>query len=173
MKTIGMTLAVGLALVVSSAPVAAPAPHQRVTIDWKETHRYTDVMAVRESQQRFEKRLFKQLTDHLEALARKQLKRGHRLQITVHDIDLAGEFRMNALGPGDNGRVVKPNWPAAIDLEHRLIDPSGKPVHQGREILRGRFHHHSGPSTLRRRNFHYEKVLLEEWFSSLIKSTSN
>ena len=135
-----------------------------VEVTWQNPDHYRDIRPANESPRRFRERLFRNLVDHLRALARK-LPQGQRLEITFTDIDLAGEVRMGARG---DVRIVRDTQPAVLTFHWRLLDEGGRPIRQGEERLRGDNATARALSLSHSDPFPVEKALLRRWFSDRI-----
>ncbi len=107
------------------------------------------------------------LADHLRALGARQLPAGHRLEVELIDLDLAGEVRVSRHPPGQvrvvTGRADGPR----IELAYTLRDAGGT-LAAGHETL----HDAALPrlGDLRDANagdpLRQEKTLLDHWFEA-------
>ena len=70
-------------------------------VTWDDPDSYRDVRAAEENQTRFERRVFDGLEAHFQELAEK-LPENHVLEVTVKDLDLAGEVLPINIGGGMN-----------------------------------------------------------------------
>jgi hypothetical protein len=107
----------------------------------------------------------KELTGHLEALARRYLSDGQKLNIEVLDIDLAGEMRPSRRG-GQDVRIVKgaADWPR-IKLRYTL-DSAGQPPLSGEKSLADMSYLQRAGGYSAKDPLRYEKRMLAEWFAA-------
>jgi hypothetical protein len=88
---------------------------------------------------------------------------GMHLEITVTNIDLAGDFEPWRGAQFDNLRIVRDIYPPRLNLEFRLTDGNGSIVRAGKRVLRDMAYQ----SRLVRPPddpMRYEKDLLRDWF---------
>jgi hypothetical protein len=157
-------------LVLSAGNADAPAQKQpEVVVEWKDVRSYADIRAGRGNQLRYEQRVFKELGNHIKTESAKLLKEGQQLLVTVHNLDLAGEIRMNAMGPGENMRVVREPTLTMIDLEYKLLDASNKVLISGRDKMRGNRSYRFGSHAMHNRSFNYEKQMISDWLNLKLK----
>lgn len=78
-----------------------------VNITWQQPDSYRDIKAGSDIQSRFEKRLFNALTASLNKQAEQVLKTGQSLELTVTNLDLAGDMRPTFGATANDLRVVK------------------------------------------------------------------
>lgn len=105
----------------------------------------------------------RKLAEHLQTGAERQLPEGHQLQITLTDIDRAGDYEPWYGPQFDRVRIMRDiHWPK-IDLSFVQTDADGRVVAEGERTL-------SDPSYLRRlssvrqhHELYYEKALLDSW----------
>ncbi len=130
-------------------------------VTWQNPDSYTDVRPASESKTGFQSRVFKTLDGVFDSLA-KQLPDGYKLQITVTDLDLAGDVKPMRGGMQDV-RVIKDiDWPQ-ISFSYVLSDPQGKQVAAAKEELRD-INFRSGVSINTGNSFYYEEAMLKDWF---------
>ena len=131
-------------------------------VTWQNPDSYIDVRPANESKTGFEARVFKTLDGIFDKLA-KQLPDGYKLQITVTDLDLAGDVKPMRGPGGQDIRVVKDiDWPQ-ISFSYVLSDPQGKQVAAAKEELRD-INFRSGVSINTGNSFYYEESMLRDWF---------
>ena len=104
-------------MVFSGATVAqkstAEAAETKVDITWQDPKSYTDVRPSNESRKSFRNRVFKSLDEYFNKLA-EALPEGQTLEVTVTDLDLAGEVWPTMRAGAFDIRI--------IDID-RLCDP--------------------------------------------------
>jgi len=92
-----LIVGLGLSLTFSAATFAQEKSDEdlaqsdsTVTINWVNPEDYTDVRAANESRTRFRNRVFNRLDEYFNELA-EDLPKGHTMELTVNDLDLAGQ----------------------------------------------------------------------------------
>lgn len=134
-----------------------------VTVSWTDPAAFTEI---RYSRNRFEAvrgDWVRDIARHIATRAARALGAGERLQVTITDIERAGEFEPGR-GGSDRVRIVRDLYPPRIDLSYELRDASGAVVGSGERSLRdvGFLHRQAGTVTsgdpLR-----HEKRLVEDW----------
>ena len=139
----------------------------KVNILWQNTNDYTDIEATIGVQSKFEQYLFTQLTQELGKLANKHLTEGQQLDLTVTNVDLAGDVQPTFGASVDDIRVVTDLYPPKLDFEYTLSQ-NGKVIASGTEKLRN-MSYLSDLQPLNNDTFRYEQKLLTEWFKKTIK----
>jgi hypothetical protein len=131
-------LIVSLGLLVSGAAYAANADKSvsPVQVTFQAPENFTDVREDYTGSDRGRDAILEQLKDHLVAQAAKYLAAGQRLQITVNDVDLAGDFEPWRGMNFQDVRVVKDIYPPRVSLDFKLLDAEGKVISEGKRQLR-------------------------------------
>ncbi|WP_457673264.1 DUF3016 domain-containing protein [Thiolapillus sp.] len=128
------TLTLTLALLFSSLVLAGGS----ALVDWVNPQSYKDVVASEGSQEEFLARTLRELEATINELAA-SLPDGQKLEMTVTDLDLAGDVKMSgARTQHQDVRVVKDSYPARMKFHYRLLDASGKVLKEGDEKLQSR-----------------------------------
>ena len=150
-----------LVLLLWLLPTALPAAAEgSVEVTWKDPDDYLDIQPADDSAARFRARLFRQLEQHLDNLAR-GLPEGDRLQVTFTNVDLAGYVRT---GPQGSVRVIGDSRPARLEFDYRLLDGQGKTLREGSERLWGTTTSVPRAGLKKGEAFVVEKGLLTRWF---------
>lgn len=144
-------------------PVTTQGP---VTITWQTPDKYTDIEANGELQSRFEQRVFKQLTQTLAQSAEKVLQKGEQLQLTVTNVDLAGDVRPTFGATSSDLRIVKSIYPPKISFSYKVMRGKNVLMH-GEERLTD-LNFLGGIRPLRDTVAMYEGELLKHWFNQTI-----
>ncbi len=134
---------------------------------WVNPEGYKDVIASDGPQEEFVARVLRELEDTLARLA-ESLPDGQKLEMTVTDLDLAGDVKLSGIRTrNQNVRVVKDSYPARMTFHYRLLDASGKVLKEGDEKLQSR----SLSASLRTGGdepLGMEKRMLRNWFKQTI-----
>lgn len=120
-----------------SVLAATPAkPASAVDVTFASPEKFTDVKDDYMDSERGRDAVLDQLKEHLVSRAGKYLTAGQRLEITVTEVDLAGDFEPWR-GPSFHDiRIVKDIYPPRVNLAFRLLDADGKVVSEGKRELR-------------------------------------
>jgi len=164
---------VALLLVVICAPVfpadsATPAPTgPRVEVIYVNPEKFMDVKESYMGSERERDSILSLLKDYLVERAEKMIPEGHKLAITITDIDMAGDFEPQH-GPQFNDvRIVKAIYPPRVDLSFKLTDASGAVVKEGQQKLRDlNFQMTSTAPAFNSDMLRYEKAMLDNWLRS-------
>jgi hypothetical protein len=133
-----------------------------LTLHFEQPERFTDLRAAGESQVRFQSRTLAGFQRILVELAA-ELPVGYSWQVTVTDIDLAGE--VNAIGGSEAIRMVHPSYPPRISFNHQLLDEQGQTILSGGETLQDLSFMQRPPRPAQRHHgLQHEYTLLKRWF---------
>jgi hypothetical protein len=148
-----------------AALTSAVAQAGDVTVKWQEPEKFTDIRPASDSRQLYRERVMKKFDGFFSELAA-QLPEGYQWQVTVTDIDLAGEVDYFIGGAGNALRIVKDIYSPAIKFSYMLRDKHGEEVGSAEEALRDMGFMYSLRSINAHEEFHYEKQMLQDWFSN-------
>ena len=114
------------------------------------------------------------LASHLATQAAPRLAQGQRLDVTITDIDLAGDYEPWRGPQLSDTRFVRDIYPPQITLEYRLLGSGDQVLSSARENLRDLGFLHGTGSRSRYRNdaLRHEKQLLDRWIQQLLPGTS-
>lgn len=139
-----------------------------VEVQWQDLEKFTDIRPASDSRKAYRERVMKKFEGFFQELSA-NLPEGYTWQVTVSDIDLAGDVDYFAGGAGNPLRVVKEIYSPAIKFSHVLRDKYGEQVVGGEEKLRDMGFMHSLRSVSKNDEFHYEKQMLEDWFNKKLQ----
>ncbi|RLV58151.1 DUF3016 domain-containing protein [Parashewanella curva] len=163
----------GLFLLAGCASKPAPEPTMvtttsgKVTINWKEPSKFTDIKSSGELQSRFEKRLFDSLTKDIDKTASKFLRPDQKLELKVTNLDLAGDVRPTFGATSDDIRIVKGIYPPRIKFSYK-VTVHGNIVSSGTQNLSDLAFQDRIVRDLDR-PFVYEKNLINRWLTRTLK----
>lgn len=133
-------------------------------LKWQDLEKFTDIRPANDNRKAFRERVLKKFEGFFTEMA-SQLPEGYKWDVTVTDIDLAGDVDYFAAGAGNAIRVVKDIYSPAIQFTHVLRDNHGETVVSGEERLRDMAFMHSVRSANDNEEFRHEKHMLNNWFS--------
>ena len=132
-------------------------------VTWQEPDNYTDIRPTNETKEAFRDRVFKDLGAVFDDMA-KQLPDGVLWDITVTDVDLAGDVRP-MMRPGMNDiRIVKEVYWPRMTIQYKMTDASGKMLAEGKEDIKDMNFMMSSIGLSGDSSFQYEERMLRDWF---------
>lgn len=162
-KEVNMKKLMSMLLVLCSFTVVSNVSAAEVEIEWFEPEHYRDVKPSSGSKSAFQKRVFRELTEHFSELAAK-LPENQTLKIKVTDVDLAGDIRY-MVGPNNlTLRVVENIYFPRMEFSYQLLDSTQQVLKSGDENIKD-MAFNSGIHTRRSNDsYYYEKQLLSDWY---------
>ncbi|WP_163932064.1 DUF3016 domain-containing protein [Paraferrimonas sp. SM1919] len=142
-----------------------------VTMVWQNPDDYRDVRAASELQSRYQERAFRVISKEFSKQVEKILSAGQTLEITVSDLDLAGDVKPTFGEFGsDNIRIVESLYPPAIKFDFKLLE-NGKVIASGKEELRDLgFDHRIRRAGSGQNKFYFETRMLMAWANNTFKA---
>jgi hypothetical protein len=157
----GRPLAVLLLGLSLSAVAVDPAV---VRIAWLSPATFTDFGDRRHADPAAVEAYADELGKHLSERANAMLAPGDRLQVTIHDVDMAGAFEPALRSSWTDVRIMKEIYPPRIDLDFALDRADG--THQeGRRKLEDLHYLVKGAGRFGNDRLRYEKALLDDWIA--------
>ncbi|MCU8070886.1 DUF3016 domain-containing protein [Shewanella sp. SM32] len=156
----------------SAAWAADEAPVDPVTEDgvvkivWQSPKDYRDIKSSGELQSRYEKRLFETLTENINKEAAKILKQNQKLEMTITDVDLAGDMRPTFGATANDLRIIKDIYPPRMTFSYQVME-NDKVIIAGDEKL-SNMGFMDGIQSLNDKPFMYETKMLTEWLKKTI-----
>lgn len=156
----------------SAAWAADEAPVDPVTEDgvvkivWQSPKDYRDIKSSGELQSRYEKRLFETLTENINKEAAKILKPNQKLEMTITDVDLAGDMRPTFGATANDLRIIKDIYPPRMTFSYQVME-NDKVIIAGDEKLSD-MGFMGGIQYLNDKPFMYETKMLTEWLKKTI-----
>ena len=127
-----------LGLIGCSVALAASADNidSPVKVTFMEPENFTDLKTAYMDTDRGREALVAELKRHILARAARYLTTGQRLEITITDVDLAGDFEPWQRDNLQDVRIVKDIYPPRVTLQFRLLDGDGAVLSEGtRQLL--------------------------------------
>ncbi|MEO3679257.1 DUF3016 domain-containing protein [Rheinheimera fenheensis] len=153
----------GLALLAGGVAQAA-----EVKVEWQEPEKFTDIRPANDSRKAYRERVLKKFDGFFQDMAAK-LPEGYQWQVTVTDIDLAGDVDYFIGGAGNAIRVIKDIYSPAIKFSQVLRDKHGEEVFSSDEKLRDMGFMQSLRTPNNNEEFRYEKQMLDDWFNKTLQ----
>lgn len=131
-----------------------------VSITWVSPEKYRDVRAVTGSQKSFEMQVFDAISYYFQDAARRYLNAEQTLAITVVDLDLAGDVRINT--SGQRLRILTSISSPAISLNYKLLE--GETVVKSDKVWLTDLNYQSSATGLGHRSpLVYERIMIQRW----------
>ena len=138
-----------------------------VTVTFHESEKFTDARSSFNSET--DEHYLKTLSAHLQKTASRLLPAGQKLEVTINDIDLAGDFIPGRLSANDV-RVIKEIYIPRVKLSFKVLDADGKVVKEGDRKLSD-LNFMMNPGLVDRGEpLFYDKALLTDWVNKEFKS---
>ncbi len=112
----------------------------------------------------------RELQQHLERSAASRLPAGSRLNVTITDVDMAGDFEPQRGPDFHDIRVVKQIYAPRITLTYQLLDANGTVVDQGERQLRNQVFDWTVTPITQDDPLRYEKALLDDFLRDILRS---
>lgn len=134
-----------------------------VSVSWTDPARFTEITHSRNRYESMRGDWVRELAQYLRKDAAKELPQGARMEVTITDIDLAGDYEIGSGGGFDAVRRMREIFPPRIDLTFKLMATDGRVLSEGTRELIDQFYlrHVSVLSNTDR--LHYEKRLIDQW----------
>jgi len=140
-----------------------------VKVTWQDPDNYTDIRPGNENRTSFREQIFKELDQVFAGLAKK-LPDDIQWNVTVTDLDLAGDVRP-MMGAGVSEiRVVKEIYWPRMSFNYTMTDTKGAMVAEGKEDISDMNFMMTRPINIGNGSFPYETKMIEDWFSKQIKN---
>ncbi|MGL4603684.1 MAG: DUF3016 domain-containing protein [Iodobacter sp.] len=131
-------------------------------VSWQNPEKYTDIRSSHELQERFEKRIFEHFEQLFADLA-KPLPGNSTLEITVTDLDLAGEIPPLFAGRSNEVRIIKELYSPKISFSYVFTDQDQ--IITGTENLRDLNFMAGLSRPVKTSEFQYEDKMIKRWFA--------
>jgi hypothetical protein len=160
MKKIAIFCAIALGCSFSPSVFAGDA-----TVKWQEPAKFTDIDPGEQEKDKFEANLFRSFDKIFQGLAQK-LPENYQWQITITDLDLAGEVRPVPSRSGRPVRDVKTNDRPAISFQYKLLDAQNNVIKEDNVDLKDPMFMSRSPVIvgLTTKPFPYEEYMISQWF---------
>lgn len=157
-----------LALTLLAMSGLANANPATVAVTFEQPEKFTDIRPTHESRSRYQDKVLQSFEKFFGDFAAK-MPEGYSWQVTVTDIDLAGDVDYFAGQSGQALRVVKDIHSPAIRFTHTLRDNYGEEVLSGEERLRDMGFMQRINQVGSRGEFEFEQKMLRDWFNKTVQ----
>ena len=157
----------GLALAASGLAFGAAGTPDQVSVAFVHPEKFTDLQDRRFPDERVTQAYTDDLRRFIEKRAADDLGPGRKLEVTITDIDMAGEIEPNGFH-GDDYRLLRDSTPPRIDLSFRIVDAGGQVLKSGDRHLTDLAYQQPETKTLDT-SLYFEKKLLSSWLSDELR----
>ena len=157
---------------VAGAPVVraqTAADDASVVVRFQQPENFTDLKTSYSGLDQVNEGYTRELRQHLERTAASQLPADYKLEVTITDVDMAGDFEPHRGPQFDDVRIVKDIYPPRIDLRYTLTDASDRVIAQGEEQLRNLSFNWTISPLPQSDPLRYEKALLDDFVREVVK----
>lgn len=149
------------------SPVSAFAGEAKVS--WQEPDKYTDIRPSNEARDSFKEKVFKEFNAMFSTMAKK-LPDGYQMDVTVTDLDLAGDVNGMYSRLGRDIRVVKELYWPRMSFSYILKNEKNEVVVSAKEDLKDMNFMNSIGIHTSGNSFDYEEKMLNDWFKAQQKT---
>jgi hypothetical protein len=157
----GMVGAIVLLVAGCAGALSDPEQPSRISVTFVAPEKFTD--AKRSDMEKSSAGLLNDLQKFMIETGERYVPAAMRLDVSVTDVDLAGDFELFRGPEFDQVRITRGLYPPRIVLEFRLIDGAGRVLKEGRRTLSD-IDYQLRPAYPKDDNLRYEKDILREWF---------
>lgn len=149
--------------------IASPVFAGEAKVNWQEPEKYTDIRPGNESRENFKERIFKEFNLMFSTMAKK-LPDGYQMEITVTDLDLAGDVNGMYSRLGRDIRVVKELYWPRMSFFYTLKNEKNEVVASAKEEVKDMNFMNSIGIHASGNSFDYEEKMLNDWFKAQQKA---
>jgi hypothetical protein len=159
-----------IALLATVAPLARGASAAKSTapvlteVTFVQSDKFTDARDSYTGSDQGRDAILDQLREYIVTESRNYVPEGAHLNVSITDVDLAGDFEPWHGPRWDDIRIVKDIYPPRIALSFRLTDASGKLIKEGKRDLRDLAFMMRITMAFADDPLRHEKALLDDWF---------
>ena len=145
--------------------IVAPAFAGEAKVTWLEPEKYSDIRPGNETRDNFKERIFKEFDSMFSSIAKK-LPEGYQMDVTVTDLDLAGEINGMYSKFGWDIRVIKELYWPRMSFSYVLKNEKNEIIGSAKEELKDMNFMTSIGMHRSRSSFDFEEKMLNDWFKA-------
>lgn len=149
-----------------AADSAAEKTDARVEVTYVNPEKFADVKDSSYGSERGRDAYLSELKEHLVDRGSKWLAEGHKLAVTITDVDLAGDFEPWRGAQLSDVRIIKEIYPPRVNLSFKITDATGAVVKEGTRELRDLTFQMTTMTIPSSDHLRYEKATLDNWLRS-------
>lgn len=150
-------------LCVAAMPVLAAPPQAQIR--FTDPTKFTDLRYTTSDTEHDTMDLADEFRRYIERRTPAYLPADKRLEVTITDVDMAGELRPSGASLYMLRRQIRGIYPPRVDLEFRVVNADGTVERQGRRELRNNAYLY-GKYAKQRVPLVHEKALIERWMAA-------
>jgi len=151
----------------SNAEIAPKFLNDAVSVTWVSPEKYRDVDSANSNKRKYKQRVLNDLEKYFHKKLPHYLADGQKIDLKVHNLDLAGDIRP-MMGKASDMRVVKNIYPPMIDIEYTVFNKDGSVLKTQRKRFRDiAFNMGAAPNATK--SLGYEKAMLKKWMRNELK----
>ena len=140
----------------------------QVKISWQNPEKYADIRPANESKKSYQAQVINSFDKIWTKLAEK-LPAGYYLELTITDLDLAGDVNPMYRLANNDVRVIKDIYFPRMQLNYILYNADKQIVGQANDVkIKDMGFMTSGSATFTSREFAYESEMIKKWFNKEI-----
>lgn len=137
----------------------------QVNLHWQEPEKFRDIEAGDiGGRAKFQQRVIDELGKYIQEAADKYLAPDQQLNMTITDIDLAGDVQYFFTRFPEGIRVVNNAFFPSIEFRYELLDQNNVVIVSGEENVKDIGFMFSGTTMVRNAPLGYEKRMINDWF---------
>lgn len=144
------------------APRSLPADGQ-VDVQWTDPAQFSEILHSGNRREARRGDWVQDLAQYLRRRADKQLPAGQRLEVTITDIERAGDFEPGRGARTDSIRFMRDIYPPRMALDFKLLGSDGAVLAQGSRRLSDLGYLQRGLRSTDSDPLRYEKQLIDDW----------
>lgn len=173
MKNTRLTLFALFTMAAAGLNAADSKDTSRIEVKFADPDKFTDAADSQRGSDFGREANLDELREHIQRRAASQLPEGQRLEVTVTDVDLAGEIEPWRTPQMSDTRFVKEIYPPRIELSFRLLGADGAVIKEGERNLTDLTFMMNLHGVNRNDPRIYEKELLDSWIRKEFKKSKN
>lgn len=151
-----------------SLPRSLPADG-KVEVQWTDPAQFSEVRLSVNSYEAKQGDWVQELAQHLRESAEEALPAGQKLDVTITDIDLAGEYAPGASGGAHDVRVMRDVYPPRMTFTFKRTAADGSVIDEGERKL-ANMSYLDGPAPLGSNEpLRYNKQLIDQWINKEVR----
>ncbi len=166
-KPLSLLLVAALAAASAFAADKKEKPASNVTVTFTDPDNFTDARST--FGMGTDQYYLDVLSEHIQKYAGRRLAAGQKLEVTIKDVDLAGEF-LPTHNSADQVRVIKEIFVPRVTLAFKLTGADGRVLKEGERRLQDLNFMSNLSINGRNEPLFYDKALLTDWISREFKS---
>ena len=138
-----------------------------VEVNFQSPEQFTDMSRNYSALRGADEGYLSEMRQYIERTASSRIPAGYTLNVTVTDVDMAGQFEPERGAEFTDVRRIRATYPPRIDLTYRLTDANGAMVSEGERQLRDQAFEWKLSPIDRQDPLRHEKALLDDFLRNI------